>query len=140
MRNRLLVFRGFADDTQGVLATVEGLTLVRVECPLDFSFRAIVPRLVGVELRTATFTDAKHARGAFYDPKIAFRHESSVPQAEGQSHPCGFQTTPLPVFWSQTAIIEANPQIFARNPARVWVERPSRSLLPGLAPGPDPVP
>ena len=96
MRNSLLVFRGFAHDSQSVLAAIERLALVGIKGCLEFSFRTIFSGLIGVELRTATLTDPKSTRGAFYDPKMAFRHDPSLAQCQERLKPCGFQTTPLP--------------------------------------------
>ncbi len=94
----LLVFSGFAHDSQGVLTAIKRLALMGIERGLNFSFRAIVSGLIGVELGTAMLTDPEGARRVFYDPKMAFRHDPSLTQCQESSKPCGFQTTPLPNF------------------------------------------
>ncbi len=83
MRNRLLIFRGFAHDSQSVLAAIHGLALVGIELCTYFSFGIIFDRLVGMELRIAAFADAKRDRRSFYDPKLAFCHDRSLAHLAG---------------------------------------------------------
>ena len=84
MRNKLLILGRFAHNAHGVLAAVYRLALVGVKRGPEFGFRAIISGLIGVELRTATFTDPKSARCAFYDPKIALVHDCSLAHSIGR--------------------------------------------------------
>ena len=97
MRNRLLVFGGFTDDAQGVLAAVHRLALVRVKLPLDSRLR--VP-LGGVsrELSIAVFADSEYRNVSdpLHDPKVALWHEDSLAHGRVAHRSCGFQTAPLP--------------------------------------------
>jgi hypothetical protein len=85
MRNRLLIFRSFAHNAQRVLTAVERLALVGVERSLEFGLRAIVTRLIGVELQIAALAHSKSVRWMLHDPQIAFRHNPSLAQCQGKA-------------------------------------------------------
>jgi hypothetical protein len=68
--SRLLIFGSFAYDPQGVLAAVDRLAIVSIECGLN---RGIRP----AKLRTATFTDGKGGI-PFHDSEFALWHEDSL--------------------------------------------------------------
>lgn len=80
---RLLAFGSFAHDPQRVLAAIQRLAIVGIECGPNLGVRSI-------KLRTATFADAKGGI-LFHDPQFAFRHEYSLaPNA------CANETAPVP--------------------------------------------
>jgi hypothetical protein len=85
MRNRLLVFSGFAHDSQRILAAVHRLALVGIERGKDRS------QPIVFELGIAPFTDADERRGVFHDSHLALRHGYSLaPNA------CANETAPVP--------------------------------------------
>lgn len=81
--SRLLVFGGFADDTQRVLATIERLVPVGIE-------RFVYLRFHAAKLRVAAFANTKIGLSP-NDSQFALRHEDSLaPNA------CANETAPVP--------------------------------------------
>lgn len=73
----LLTFRGFSDDTQGVLTAVRQFAFVGVELRLNIGT---------LELGVATFADADCRRRLFHDPQFTRLHDcqfSSSDKEEG---------------------------------------------------------
>jgi hypothetical protein len=78
MRNSLLVFGGFADDSQSVLAAIERLAFVSIELSSDCLLSLFPLRRISPELRIAKLAYSNKGRGLGYDPKLAFRHDYSL--------------------------------------------------------------
>lgn len=72
--NWLLIFRGFADNSQRVLTAVYRLALVSVELGLN---------VIALELRVASFAHADGGRVLFHDPQFALCHAPSLVHREG---------------------------------------------------------
>ena len=101
MRNRLLVFGGFADDTQSVLATI---------CPFALVLRELVAKeflcvrcyFEGIERhieRSRTvFADTQggYSSEPFNDPQITFSHTSVSHRQQPSARPVDFQMAPAP--------------------------------------------
>ena len=80
---RLLAFGSFAHDPQRILAAVQRLAIVGIECGLNLGIRT-------AKLRATAFADGKSGI-LFHDPECAFRHEYSLaPNA------CANETAPVP--------------------------------------------
>lgn len=79
MRDRLLVFSGFADNAQSVLTTVQEDAFMSIEGRRDFDLCIGQSGQIGPELRIAAFADAKERRGRFDDAETTLRHNSSLP-------------------------------------------------------------
>jgi hypothetical protein len=90
MRDRLLIFGGFAHDSQRVLARVEQLAFVGRESVSDGSLS------VSPKLRIASFADANQRSGLVHDSQLSLGHEHILPQAASESESREFQTAPLP--------------------------------------------
>jgi len=84
MRNRLLAFGCFADDSQRVLAAINGLAIVGIERGMNLGIRP-------AKLRTTAFADGK-GRVLFHDSEFAFRHEDSL-----APNTCANETAPVPI-------------------------------------------
>ena len=81
----LLAFGGLTDDPQRVLAAVQRLTIVGVECGLNLGVRT-------AKLGATAFANSKSGI-PFHDPQFALCHEYSLaPNA------CVNETAPVPDF------------------------------------------
>ena len=90
---RLVTFGGFADDSQGILAAVQRLTLVLPELICDLRSRC------QSDADRRKFCAAIRANAVVFDESElvqVLRHTHSFPQAEPDCYPCGIQTAPLP--------------------------------------------
>ena len=94
--NRLLALRRFADDPEGILATVYGGAFVGIKCRADFGLRVHLPEKIRFKLGTAAFADTEHGSRSFDHAELSLYHESSLPPRQGKQFICGFQTAPLP--------------------------------------------
>ena len=82
-RSNLLILRRFADDPQRILAAVQRLAIVGIECGLNLGIRT-------AKLRATAFADGKSGI-LFNDSQFALRHEYSLaPNA------CANETAPVP--------------------------------------------
>lgn len=83
MKNSLFILGSFADDSQGVPATIQGLAGVSIERDLYLGVRS-------AKLRATTFANTK-SRLALGDSQFTFRHENSpAPKA------CANEMAPVP--------------------------------------------
>ena len=73
---QLLIFRGLADDPQGVLTAVYRRTLVGVKLRLNISI---------LELRVAPFAYADGRGTSLHDPQFALLHDCSLAYLAGRA-------------------------------------------------------
>jgi hypothetical protein len=93
---RLLVFRGFAHDAQGVLTTVYQPALVVIEHALDFTLRQSKDVVLRLERPITVFADGCHRVVESHYAQIPLRHGYSLAHGQGGRNACGNQTAPLP--------------------------------------------
>ncbi len=92
---RLLVFRGFPHDPQGVLAAVYRLALVVIKLCLNVGFRI---QNAGLKLHITAFANAYGGeRSLFHDPQFALLHDRSLAHLADGRNDCGNQTAPVPI-------------------------------------------
>jgi hypothetical protein len=80
---KLFAFRGFAHDSQGVLAAVYRLAPVAVELLPNLFLCSIRIAQAGPEVGVASFADRKPVEPFFHYPQSAFHHIQSLAHREG---------------------------------------------------------
>jgi len=76
---RLLALSRFADDSESILAAVQGQTFMSIESGGNLGVGLGLDQQSGFELRTATLAHCKEVWGRFHDAELPFCHDSSLP-------------------------------------------------------------
>jgi hypothetical protein len=82
---KLLAFRGFAHDPQGVLATVREFALVRVEHGFKFTFRQFRDPIMRLEGLIAMFADCGQREGESHQTQMPLVHGYSLAHSGGRA-------------------------------------------------------